>query len=100
MVAGAKRSFEHAKLPKDMGCDFMLKDAGDLLSPVVLKEGAVLESGDVLENRVHESFRFRMHPARRIKNDWLKLEFQGFCGVVVFIHFLVVALLGSESGLC
>ena len=40
-----------------------------------------------------------MHPARRIKNDWLKLEFQGFSGVVVFIHFLVVALLGSKSGL-
>jgi hypothetical protein len=65
-----------------------------------LKQGTVLESSDVLENRVHESFRFRMHSARRIKNDWLKLEFQGFCSVVVFSHFLVVALLGSVSGLC
>lgn len=78
----------------------MLENTRDLLAPVILEKGAILKPSDVLEDRVNENFRFCMHSARRIKNDWLKLEFQGFCSIVVFSHFLVVALLGSDSGLC
>jgi hypothetical protein len=39
-----------------MSTDFLLEYARYFLSPVILKEGAVFESCDVLENRVDEGF--------------------------------------------